>query len=202
MNPRWDGLRVMVALGLVVVAGPAEAQDVPAARGVGTRALAAGWGTAWRFGVPGWEKTRTDAAFVAFHPGLGWFVADRFELGGEATLLAYYRPEAGVSAGLAGLTARYHFRARGRVLPFVSAGAGFLWTSIDAPEIDRVFNGQLQYGAGIRFRGPRNPGWRIEVRNHHISNAGTSGENLGLNAFAVLGAVEWFLPAPGAVPRR
>jgi hypothetical protein len=31
------------------------------------------------------------------------------------------------------------------------------------------------------------------VRNHHISNAGTKGENLGLNAFVLLVGVEWLL---------
>jgi hypothetical protein len=197
MHHGVNGQTVMtVLLALSIAAGVVRsvaAQDLPAERGVRTRALAAGWGTAWRFGVPGWDKTRTDAAFVAFHPSLGWFVADRLELGGEATLLAYHRPQAGLSAGLVGLNARYHLRGRGRLVPFVSAGAGFLWSSLDIPELDRVFNGQLQYGAGVRFRGSRNPGFRLEIRNHHISNAGTSGENLGLNAFVLVGGVEWFL---------
>jgi hypothetical protein len=83
------------------------------------------------------------------------------------------------------------------VLPFVSGGAGFVWTSLDVPEIDRIFNGQVFYGAGVRLRRERNPGWLIEVRNHHISNAGTEGENLGLNTFVILVGVEWLLQ-----PRR
>jgi hypothetical protein len=177
----------------LLAAAPLRAQDGPVDRGVRTRALAAGWGTAWPFGIPGYGKTRTDATFIAVQPALGWFVAKRFELGGEATLFLFYRPEPEIAAGLAGLGARYHFWDRGRLVPFISAGAGFLWTSLDVPEIDRVFNGQLHYGAGIRIRGARNPGWRIEVRNQHISNAGTSGENLGLNAFLLAGAVEWFV---------
>jgi hypothetical protein len=37
---------------------------------------------------------------------------------------------------------------------------GVAWTSLDVPEVDRVFN----------------------FRNHHISNAGTRGENLGITA--------------------
>jgi len=183
----------MIALALVLWTAPAFAQERPVERGVRTRALAGGWGTAWKFGIPGYGKTETDVRLFAFHPALGWFVLKRAELVGEATLFVYHHPVRDVSAGLAGLGGRYHFRERGRVLPFVSGGAGFLWTSLDVREIDRVFNGQLYYGAGIRIRPDRNPGWRIEVRNHHISNAGTSGENLGLNAFAVLGGIEWFL---------
>ena len=189
-------LHVRLGIALLLIVGavaPMRAQDGPVDRGVRTRALAAGWGTAWQFGIPGYDKTRTDAAFVAFHPALGWFVRDRLEVGGEATLFAYYRPKPAVSAGLAGVGARYHLRRAGRLLPFLSGGAGFLWTSLDVPEIDRIFNGQLFYGAGIRVRSDRNPSWRIEIRNHHISNAGTSGENLGLNAFVLIAGVEWFL---------
>lgn len=187
-------MRLGVALLLIVAAAaPLRAQDGPVDRGVRTRALAAGWGTAWQFGIPGYGKTQTDAAFVAFHPALGWFVRDRLEVGGEATLYVYYRPKPAVSAGLAALGARYHLRRGGRLLPFLSGGAGFLWTSLDVPEIDRIFNGQLYYGAGIRVRSDRNPSWRVEIRNHHISNAGTSGENLGLNAFVLIAGVEWFL---------
>ena len=162
-------------------------------RGTRTRTLAAGWGSAWRFGIPGYGKTRTDATFLAFHPGLGWFVVDRFEVGGEATIFRYFHPRAAVTAGVAGLGARFHLTDRGRLVPFISGGAGFLWTSLDIPELDRVFNGQLYYGAGVRLLVAGNPSWRIEIRNHHISNAGTSGANLGLNAFVFLVGADWFL---------
>ena len=53
--------------------------------------------------------------------------------------------------------------------------------------------GQLFYGAGVRLRRDRNPGCIIEVRNHHISNAGTRGENRGLNAFVVMAGIEWLV---------
>jgi hypothetical protein len=177
---------------LLLAATPALAQDGPVDGGLRTRGLAAGWGTAWEFGIPGYGKTQTDATFVAVHPALGWFIRSRLELVGEATVLAYLRPGAAISAGPS-IGGRYHLRDRGSVLPFVSGGAGLLWTSLDVAEIDRVFNGQLYYGAGIRIRPPGNPAWRIEIRNHHISNAGTSGENLGLNAVVLMAGVEWFL---------
>lgn len=189
---------VGLALSLIVAAPPPVlAQDGPVDRGHRTRSLAAGWGTAWRFGVPGYGKTRTDATFVALHPALGWFVLKRAEVVGEATLFVYDRAGPAITVGLAGLGVRYHLRDQGRVLPFVSGGAGFLWTSLDVPEIDRVFNGQLYYGVGIRMRPRGNPSWRVEIRNHHISNAGTSGQNLGLNAFIVIVGVEWFVRSGG-----
>jgi hypothetical protein len=61
------------------------------------------------------------------------------------------------------------------------------------PEIDRVFNFTIVYGLGIRTVPRRGPGLIVELRNHHISNAGTAGENLGLNAAVVVAGVQWVL---------
>ncbi len=55
------------------------------------------------------------------------------------------------------------------------------------------FNFQILYGLGARLLPRRGPGWVIEVRNHHISNAGTAGENFGINAAAVMAGVQWIL---------
>ena len=152
-----------------------------------------GWGTAWEFGVPGYGKTTSDVRFVAFHPGLGWFVANRSELFGEAAVFWYSRPHSALAVGPLAIGARHHFWDRGRLLPFVSAGAGLIFTTLDIPELDRRFNGQLLYGGGVRWLRERGPHWRLELRNHHISNAGTSGANLGLNTFMLLVSAEWLL---------
>ena len=68
-------------------------------------------------------------------------------------------------------------RSEGVCCRFVSGRRG---VSLDLarrfPNIDRVFNGQLYYGAGITvWLRPAGeiPRFRIEIRNHHISNAGT-----------------------------
>jgi len=39
----------------------------------------------------------------------------------------------------------------------------------------------------------KGPHWVLEFRNHHTSNAGTAGENLGINAATVLVGVNWIL---------
>ena len=77
--------------------------------------------------------------------------------------------------------------------PYVHGIAGLLWTSLDVPELDRAFNFQIAYGVGVRIVPPHGPGWIVELRNHHISNAGTAGENLGLNAATILAGVQWVL---------
>ena len=163
------------------------------AAGYWTRGLAGGWGHAWKYAVPGYGKTESDVRFGAFHPQLGRFVTDHLELYGEATLLLYRRPAPAVSAGLAGLGGRYHAWHDRSWTPYVVGIAGLLWTSLDVPEVDRVFNFQLVYGVGLRVIPPRGPGLLVELRNHHISNAGTSGENLGLNAATLIVGVQWVL---------
>jgi hypothetical protein len=155
-----------------------------------TRGLAWGWGHSWR---PLFGKTRSDLGFVAFHPQMGWFVTDRIELYGEATLFVYHQPAGAVTAGLGGLAGRVHFWNDRAVGPYVVLGSGLLWTSLDVPEIDRLFNFQIFAGAGLRWVPPEGPGLMVELRNHHISNAGTAGENLGINAGTIIAGVLWVL---------
>lgn len=181
------------ALLLALAPGAAAAQTPRLAAGNWTRSLTAGWGHGWPHGIPGYGKTESPIRFVAFHPQLGRFVTDHLEIYGEGTLLLYDRPAANISAGLAGLGGRYHLWRDRPWTPYVVGIAGLLWTSLDVPEIDRAFNFQLVYGVGIRTIPPRGPGLILEFRNHHISNAGTSGENLGLNAATVLAGVHWIL---------
>lgn len=158
-----------------------------------TRGLIWGVGHSWGPGFPGFGKTQSDIIFTAFHPQMGWFVTDRLELYGEGTLLLYHQPRAGLAGGLAGLAGRYHFWNDRGWVPYVSAGSGLLWTSLDVMEIDRIFNFQLLFGVGLRRVKKKGPGWILEFRNHHISNAGTAGENLGINAATLLFGVDWVL---------
>jgi hypothetical protein len=170
---------------------PLGAQQ-PAPRPERTRGLVGGAGHSWRFGIPGWGKTTSDLTFVAFHPRLGWFVTERLELFGEATVLAYVDPGA-IALGVGLPAGRYYFGGSAPAGPYATGGVGLLWTSLTVPEIDRVFNFQIFYGIGLRRSPPRGPTWIVELRNHHISNAGTAGMNLGVNALQLLGGVEWVL---------
>lgn len=178
---------------VVSLSASASAEDVRFAAGNRTRGLAGGWGHSWRHGIPGYGKTKSDVQLVTFHPQMGWLVTDHLELYGEGTLLIYFRPTRDVSGGLAGIGGRYHLRNEGPWTPYFTAAAGLLWTSLTLPELDRIFNFQLLYGVGVRVVPRRGPGWIIELRNHHISNAGTAGANLGLNAATVVAGVQWIL---------
>ena len=48
-------------------------------------------------------------------------------------------------------------------------------------------------GVGWRQNRSAGPCLVFEFRNHHISNAGTTGENRGINAATFLTGVEWVL---------
>jgi len=185
-------IALRAALCAALAPAPAGAQPRPVA-GHWTRGLAGGWGHSWSYGVPGWGKTESEVQFLALHPQLGRFVTGRLELYGEGTLFLYYRPTAEVAGGLAGLGGRYHFWNATRWAPYIVGGAGLFWTALDVPELDRTFNFQLLYGVGLRLLQSRGPDWIVELRNHHVSNAGTAGENLGLNAAAIVAGAQWVL---------
>lgn len=207
-----SALAAAVLVATVVSPGPPGRTDRPtpasqeaAAEADGHRqrslGLLGGWGHSWRPGLPGWGQTRSEVSFVAFHPQMGWFLTDRLEMYGEATLLVYGEPEGAVSGGVAPLALRYHLRDEGTWRPYVTVGAGVLWTSLGVVEIDRTFNFQVLYGIGIRTfpsggeedDGQGGPGWMLEFRNHHISNAGTEPPNIGLNAATVIGGLTWVI---------
>jgi lipid A 3-O-deacylase len=182
----------MLAPGLAR-AGQAERDEPRLARGHQTRALVASAGQSWRFGWNDASLSTSDVAFVGFHSQIGWFQTSRLELHGEGTLHVYFRPRAAVFAGLMGIGARWHFFDDRAWTPYVTGSAGLGWTSLDIVEIDRVFNFQVVWGGGIRQITRRGPGWMIEFRNHHISNAGTRGENIGINSATVVAGVQWVI---------
>jgi hypothetical protein len=179
-----------VILLLALTPAGAAAQQSRLASGNWTRGLMGGWGHSW---TPGYGKTESDVQFVAFQPQLGRFVTDHLELYGEGTLLVYYQPSVAVGAGLAGIGGRYHVWHDRGWTPYVVGIAGLMWTNLDILELDRTFNFQLIYGLGLRVVPARGPGLIVELRNHHISNAGTAGENLGVNAATLLAGVQWVL---------
>ena len=180
----------VVVLVLAALGSPISAQQSRLVSDNWTRGLAGGWGHSW---TPGYGKTTSDVQFVAFHPQLGRFVTDHLELYGEGTLFLYHQPSVAIGGGLAGIGGRYYLWNDRRWTPYVVGIAGLIWTGLDIPELDRVFNCQLIHGLGLRMVPPRGPGWIVEFRNHHISNVGTAGENLGVNAATIVTGVQWVL---------
>jgi hypothetical protein len=124
---------------------------------------------------------------------MGWFLTDHIELYGEATFFGYHKPAGEIAAGAGAFAGRVHIWNDRPVTPYIVAGVGLLWTSLEVREIDRVFNFQHFGGVGLRWAPMRGPGLTVELRNHHISNAGTAGENLGINAGTIVAGLQWIL---------
>ena len=183
----------LLATLLLVGSVTAGAQDALLARGYRTQALAGSVGHSWPFGWNDAGLATSELQYAGFHPQLGWFQTSRFELYGEGTLLVYRRPDPAVFAGVFGIGGRYHLWDDRSWTPYVLGSAGLGWTNLDIVEIDRIFNFQVAYGAGIRQLTRKGPGLFAEFRNHHISNAGTAGENIGINSAMVVAGVHWVL---------
>ena len=172
--------------------GP-PSEPAPLARGYRTRALAGGWGHSWLHGWPGHGKAISNVEYVGFYPQMGWLVTNWLELYGEGTVHLYYRPHNAVLGGVVGIGGRHYFLRDRRWTPYYTLGGGMAWTTLDVPEVDRIWNFQVVWGVGVKRITRRGPGLMLEFRNHHISNAGTRGENLGVNAAMVVAGVHWVL---------
>ena len=98
------------------------------------------------------------------------------------------------SAWVVGLTPhlRYHFATGGRWVPYIDAGAGVAWTDIGLPDLGNSFQFNTQVGVGVNWFVLDNLAVSIECHYLHISSAGTSMPNDGVNAVGGLVGLSWF----------
>jgi hypothetical protein len=79
---------------------------------------------------------------------------------------------------------KWNFAAHGSVVPYVDIGGGTLFTNVKVPEGTSHANFTTSGALGVHFvRGKYN--WSAEVRYMHISNAGISRPNPGINTIQV-----------------
>ena len=84
---------------------------------------------------------------------------------------------------LIGLTPhlRYNFATGTRWIPYVDIGTGVSATSIGPPDLSNTFEFNLQAGAGVRWFFRDNLALTLDTHFFHMSCAGISSPNLGLN---------------------
>ncbi len=123
--------------------------------------------------------------------GDGHWYRGNWELRGEMFSGAQFVP---TSDWLVGLTPhlRYNFMTGTRWIPFVDAGAGVSATGIGAPDLSHTFEFNLQAATGVRWFIRDNVALSIEVRYLHMSCAGMSSPNLGLNCVNGMVGISWF----------
>lgn len=102
---------------------------------------------------------------------------------------------AGAPTGFGGspivLTRR--FAASRRFAPFTSVTGGALWFTERVPTTQAArFNFTASYELGVRLGTTDSPGITVAYRFHHISNAGTAGENPGVASHLItVGIHSW-----------
>ena len=106
--------------------------------------------------------------------------------------LVMVRSETVFGGGLNPLLLQYNFTRGQRLVPFLQAGGGMLFTTDDIPAGTAQFNFTPQGGVGVYWLRGAEPSVVFGVRYHHISNAGRVQPNPGHNALYFYGGMSWW----------
>jgi hypothetical protein len=120
-----------------------------------------------------------------------WFRGN-FELRGELFGGAQFYPS---TEWIIGLTPhlRYNFATGSRWVPFIDAGAGVTATGIGHPDLSNTFEFNLHGGVGVRWFISHSVTLDCEAALMHLSCAGLSQPNKGVNAIlGMLGFTKFF----------
>jgi lipid A 3-O-deacylase len=131
----------------------------------------------WNAGVRyGWILTAPHG------PG---FLNGRFEFAVDAVpgFVVFQRANTAFGAGINPVVFKWIFSSRGGVAPYIELGGGVLFTNHKVPPETSTTNFTPGAAFGLHFLGER--AWSVDVRYLHISNAGLSAFNPGVNTVQV-----------------
>ena len=94
-------------------------------------------------------------------------------------------------AGIDGFI-RYNIATGTRFVPFMEIGAGLMATDIGKPDLGGDFQFGEKAGIGAHYFFTENIAATLECRLMHISNAGLSKPNLGVNSVPILLGISYF----------
>jgi hypothetical protein len=133
----------------------------------------------------------------AFNAGLryGWiltglhlpgFLRGRFEYAVDAVpvFLVFQPANTAYGAGFDPIALNWNFERRGRVSPYLELCGGTLFTNHDVPQYTNPVNFTDQAALGVHILGAKY-NWSLELRYLHISNAGLTTPNPGVNTVQV-----------------
>jgi hypothetical protein len=125
----------------------------------------------------GWILTRPHG------PG---FLKGRFEYAVDAVpvFLVFQPGNTAYGAGVNPLNLKWDFATRGDVVPYFELSGGTLFTSHEVPPGTSTVNFTSGATIGAHFLGDER-NWSVEVRYLHISNAGLTNPNPGVNTVQV-----------------
>ena len=124
--------------------------------------------------------------------GSGW-LRGNLELAGDA-IPAYvvFQNKTVYGAGFNPALLKWNFTSGRKIAPFVEAGAGLLFTSSDVPLGTTTVNFTPQVGLGMHIFTREKRAVTLTARYVHISNAGLSTPNPGINTIQFTLGYHWF----------
>jgi lipid A 3-O-deacylase len=177
----------LIALALLLLSSVAWAQARPEDGGRefqlwtgGGHSVAGGTSNTgvWNVGLRyGWILTRPHG------PG---FLNGRFEYAVDAVpvFMIFQRYNTAYGAGVNPLGLKWDFAARGRIEPYFELNGGTLFTNHEVPTGTSAVNFTSAAALGMHLLGERHA-FSVELRYMHISNAGLSSPNPGINTVQV-----------------
>ncbi len=123
------------------------------------------------------------------------FLRGRFEYAVDAVpMYIIFQPKGAVSGiGLNPYALKWNFDTSGRLAPYFDFGGGVLFTPSDVPRGVSRINFVSGPAIGVNV-GHGRAHWSLEVRWLHVSNAGLTDENPGINIIQVRAGLGWFHP--------
>ncbi|HKS75393.1 MAG TPA: acyloxyacyl hydrolase [Terriglobales bacterium] len=144
----------------------------------------------WNLGLRyGWILTRPHG------PG---FLKGRFEAAIDAVpvFLVFQPANTAYGFGVNPVNLKWNFATRGSFVPYAELDGGTLFTNKEVPSFTSKINFTSGIALGTHILGEKY-NWSLEVRYMHISNAGLSSPNPGVNTVQVRLGVGRFLPKGG-----
>jgi lipid A 3-O-deacylase len=123
--------------------------------------------------------------------GTGHWYSGNWELLGDLFGGFQYHPDRAYLAGVTPIL-RYEFATGTRFVPFIDLGAGATLTDIRDGDLSTKFEFNLQYGFGTHYFLRDDLALTAQYRFIHLSNAGISSPNLGVNNNTVYLGLSWF----------
>ncbi len=123
--------------------------------------------------------------------GAGHWYGGNFEVRGEVFLAPQVNSDGYWTIGLTPLL-RYNFATGTRWIPYVDLGVGIAFTEIRAPDLGASFQFNEQAAAGVNYFFTDDLAVNCEIHFLHISSAGISKPNRGVNTVGPSIGINWF----------
>lgn len=168
----------------------------------GLRDATSQWSVLGGYGVThrGFKNTRSKVETIDLVLRRGYFFTEeigrswykgRHEWIFEIPVHYVTNPETAIMTGI-NLLGCWNLTSSEKIVPYLFAGGGLLYTNLNVPELGAEFNGNYQAGAGIHYFITRDTSIEFNYRYHHISNAGTAKPNDPLNSSKILLGISFF----------